>query len=238
MIFLLHGTDTFKSKTKLNDLVKKLLQRKPNAMTIRFNEEEFQKTEFLDQIESIGLFENNSIVVLDSILKNTENKDVVLENLKELKDSENIFIILEEKLDKKTLTKLSKFSEKVQEFNLVKKEEKNKFNIFSLSDALGNRNRKKLWVIYQNCKNNNISDEEVHGILFWSLKSLILSKNSNGAKESGLNPFVFKKNLKFSENYSNEELENLMSKLISLYHDARRGIKPLDIALEQFVLRV
>lgn len=238
MIFLLHGTNTFKSRAKLNDLIKKLLDRKPNAMLIRFDDESFGKSEFLDQIDSQGLFESNSIIVLDNVLKNTEGEESILKNLKELKNSGNVFIVLEEKIDKKTFTKISKFTEKVQEFNLEKKYKKNKFNIFALSDALGSRDRRKLWVLYQTCKNNNISDEEIHGILFWSLKSLILSKNSKIPAEAGLNPFVFKKNLRFSSNYSDRELEDLISKLINLYHDSRRGVKSLDIALEQFVLSV
>lgn len=236
MIFLLYGTDNMQARKKLNDLIDKLLSRKPDAMLIRITYENFDKEQFLNTIDSQGLFESHSIIVLDSVFKNPEGKETVLDSLKELSESGNIFVVLEEKIDKKTLTKISKHSEKVQEFTELKIKEEKSFNIFLLSDAIGERNKKKLWTLYIKGKMNNISDEEMHGILFWSCKSMLLAQCSDTAKEAGLNPFVFKKNERFAKNYSEDDLKKLSSRLVNLYHDARRGIEPLDTALERFIL--
>lgn len=225
------------ARSKLNGLIEKLLSRKPDAMLIRIDDESFDEENFLGTIESQGLFEAHSIVVLDKVFQNSDGKSVILDSLKELKKSENVFIILEEKLDKKTVTRIEKQSEKVQEFTSVEKK-KESFNIFALTDALGDRNRKNLWVLYQKGKMQNISDEEMHGILFWAVKSMMLAQASVNAKEAGLNPFVFSKNKRYADNYSEKELQTMSSSLVNLYHNARRGKETLDVAFERFILSV
>ena len=54
--------------------------------------------------------------------------------------------------------------------------------------------------------------------------------------ELGLHPFVVKKAIGFTKNFSQEELEELSRKLVTIYHDARRGGDELPVALEKFVL--
>ena len=148
MIYVLYGTDTAKSRDKLSKLISTLLSKKPDAMLVRANSENFEESFLLEHKESQGLFESKSIVVLDTVFEDETSKKIVLKNLEDLQSSENVFIILEGKLDAKALQKLTKFSTKVQECSDPKnKEKKSDFNIFELSDALGARNRKKLWVI-------------------------------------------------------------------------------------------
>src|SRR3989344_461017 len=115
---------------------------------------------------------------------------------------------------------------------------KKKFNIFTLTDALGRRDKKGFWVLYQKAKLNNVSDEEVHGILFWQIKNMLLSFDAKDAEAAGLNDFVFRKSLGFTKNYSYNELKKLLRELVFLYHDARKGIHKIDIALERFILSI
>jgi DNA polymerase III delta subunit len=237
MLYLLYGTDGQKARKKLNFLIESMLSKKKDAMLLRINNGNFSPREVVDLSSTQGLFESKSIIVFDSIFENTTDKGILLDNLKNFQKSENIFILLEGKLDKKTVTKISKCSEKVQEFELPQKsDKKSSFNIFELSDALGEKDRKRLWVLYQTGKTKNISDEEMHGILFWSTKNMLLSKNSKNANEAGLSPFVYGKASKFSKNFREGELEEISASLLELYHKARRGIKPFDVSLEQFVL--
>jgi len=237
MLYLLHGTDTFKARKKLNSLINTLLSKKKDAMLIRVNSENFSPREVLDLADSQGLFESKSIIIFDSIFENTTDKEILLDNSKDLQDSDNVFIILEGKLDKKSITKISKYAEKVQEFDAPKVlAKKSQFNIFELSDALGTRDRKRLWVLYQTGKLHNVSDEEMHGILFWGIKNMLLARNSKSATEAGLSPFVYKKAKGFERNFKDRELENISGTLLQIYHNARRGIKPFNIGFEQFVL--
>ena len=75
-----------------------------------------------------------------------------------------------------------------------------------------------MWVLYQKAKMQNIADEQIHGILFWKVKSLILSAKS--------------------QHYSQEELKKLLNKLVSLYHNTRKGIHEMDSAMERFILGI
>lgn len=237
MLYFLYGNDTQKARKKLNTLINALLAKKKDAMLLRVNNENFSPSDVRDLASTQGLFESKSIIVFDSIFENTTDKEILLDNVKDLQESQNVFIILEEKPDKKSITKITKYAEKVQEFLLPKgSETRSGFNIFELSDALGMRNRKKLWVLYQTGKLNNVSDEEMHGILFWGTKNMLLAKSAKTAKEAGLSSFVYGKAKKFSDNFSEEELCVTSGRLLTIYHDARRGIEPLTIAFEKFVL--
>ena len=158
MIYLLYGNDTAQARKKLNSLLKTLFARKPDAALIRMDNEHFTEEQFEMFAGMQGLFEQKSIIVLDSLCSDANHKDTVLKNLPELEMSENVFILLEKDIDAKTRAKIEKHAEKVQEFSVKgAKGTKSSFNIFELSDALGERNKKKVWVTYQIGKQNNIS---------------------------------------------------------------------------------
>ena len=97
---------------------------------------------------------------------------------------------------------------------------------------------KDAWVLLQKALDTGGVPEEIHGMLFWQVKSMILAVSSKTAGEAGLNPFVFRKSLSFAKNFTEEELKNLSARLVSIYHDARRGGDELAIALEKFVLSI
>ena len=119
---------------------------------------------------------------------------------------------------------------------LEKKDAKQKFNIFSLGDALGERNKKNLWILYQNAVTANMGDEVICGTLYWAIKNMALTKNSAG--DVGLNPFSAKKFRKFAQNYTTKEIINLSHMLTRIYHEAHRGGEPMNIALEKFILNL
>lgn len=236
MIYFLHGKDTETSRVKLNTLVESLRTKKPDATYVRFDEETFEPENIDQYISGQGLFEQKLIVVFDRILTNKETKKCILDRLTDIANSDNIFLVWEESVDAATRKKFEKVSEKVQESVHSEKIKIKEFNIFDLSDALGNRNAKNLWILYQKAKMHNISDEEIHGILLWLAKSMLLAEKSNSAKEAGLNPFVYRKASGFRKNYSSRELQDLSLQLVTLYHEARRGRAPLSVSLEQFTL--
>jgi len=239
MLYLLHGTDTGRGREKLGSLLESLYKKKPDASVIRVDDEQFDALALDELISGQGLFERKQIIVFDNVFRNTVAMEVISQSLKDIASSQNIFILFEETLDKKILSKFQKHAEKIQEFD--KKDSgdtKKPFDIFSLTDAFGKRDKKKLWVLYQKARMHNVSNEEVHGILFWQIKSMLRAGSALSAKEAGLNPFVYKKAIAFQSNYSNAELKALSAALISLYHDARRGRHDLGISLERFVLGI
>lgn len=240
MIYLIYGTNEKKAREKANLLFKTLAKKKPNATAMRIDAEHFKRGEVLEHALGQGLFESKLIVFYDTVLENPEAKEDIKENLETLKKSENIFIFLEGKLDKKTINVFSHHTEKTEEHEEHKEHKGTKtttsFKIFDLSDALLARDRKKLWVLFNVGKLNNLSAEEMHGILGWGTKTMLLARLSETAEEAGLNPFVYRKAKRGATKYSKKELKQLSSSLVSLYHDARRGKHNLDIALERFIL--
>lgn len=239
MIYLLYGNDTHTSRKKLHTLLDGLYKKRPDAEHFHINSENISEFNVEELISSQGLFEKKYIVVFDNLfpdkVKDKDKKDELLKYLKEMQSAEHVFIFLEGKLDKKTVTRFEKYSEKIQECSTeeIKKE---RFNTFSLTDALGKRDKKGLWTLYCKAKTENIADEEIHGILFWQVKSMLLALQNTNAQEAGLNPFVYSKSKGFLRNYSEREVHSLSQALIELSHDARRGIHEFDTALERFIL--
>lgn len=240
MIYLLYGNDFTKSRAKLRDIIASQMKKNPDASYFKLNSENWSEEKLGEFIESQGLFQSAYIVVCDGLVANKQSNEVFLSNLKEMKASTNIFLIIEETLTKENAKKIEKHAEKVQEFVDVKKDKpKNKdFNVFVLTDALGARDKKRLWLLYQDAIFSGMEPEEIHRLFFWQVKALLAAQNSKGATDAGLNPFVYKKAFGFSKNFTKEELRVMSSNLVTLYHEARRGGVEFDIALERFVLSV
>ncbi len=238
MIYLLHGNNFTKSRSKLREIIGMQMKKNKDASYFKLNPETLEEGKLKELSGGRGLFQSKYIVVLDGLIADKEKGKIVIGSLPNLKDSENIFIIIEETLTKEVLKKIEKYTEKIQEFSDTKtlKHKESEFNVFALTDALGNRDKKRLWVLYQKGIFSGMLPEEIHRLFFWQVKAMLAASSSNGADVSGLNPFVYKKSLVFSRNFTKKELVELSGKLVSLYHDTRRGITDFDITLERFVL--
>jgi len=237
MIYLLHGGDVDKAREKLHVLLESLLTKRPDASLFKFDQDSFSESKLDELVGGRGLFEGRFLVTLDRVFENKEAKEYVLSMLKNFKESDNIFIILEEKLDKKTLTRLERVVEKGQEFKESETPKKHPdFNVFSLTDAFASRDRKKAWTLYRRALSHGMTPEELVGILFWQTKTMLLAGNSKSASAANLNPFVYKKSLSFSKHFKEGELEKISSDLVGFYHDGRRGLGELSVSLEKYLL--
>jgi DNA polymerase III delta subunit len=243
MIYLLHGTDTDKSRVKMHELAGTLRAKKPDAAYFKMDAEHWNLAELEEYCGGQGLFENKFIIVLDHLLDNEEIAPVLLEQIEVIAASPNIFIVLEGKLDKDSLKKFEKHAEKVQEFEETAAQKstaksKERFNVFSLAEALGKRDRKNLWVLYRRALLENISPEEIHGTLFWQAKSITLARQAKSAKEAGMKDFPFSRAKAYANNFSEQESSELLNRLIHISHDSRRGLSDISLSLEEFALTV
>jgi DNA polymerase III delta subunit len=237
MIIFIHGENTEKARNKAHELIDSLRKKKPDASFFKINSENWNEGLITEYAMGQGLFSNKYIVFLDKICENKDLKDSFIDKLDEMKSSENVFIILEGKLDKITITKIEKRSDKVQLFELIEKTyKKEDFNIFSLGEALGNRDKKNLWILYRSALNNGKVPEEIHGTLFWQLKSIAIASKTDSATNSGLSPFVFSKSKNYLKNFKQQEIFNMLNTLISISHDSRRGIGEIETSLERWIL--
>ena len=206
MIYILTGNDT----KKKNIYLKKLCN---GEQPLFVQEETITKNELFNQAKSVSLFGSSQFIVIESMIK---RGDVVLsqEDISVLKDSENTFVFTEEKLLVAELKKYKKYAT-VEDFSSLVIKQAPKMNIFGIADAYSKRDKIGTWVLYREAVSQGVSPEEISGILFWKIKTMILT----GVK-------VFTVN----------ELKSKSSDLVSIYHRAHRGECDFIIGLEQFIL--
>lgn len=217
MIYFYHGADIRKGLEKSNKLISLLLKKKPDASLFKMNSENFDVSRLGEYIKGQGLFSNKYIVFLDRLCENKEVKEEFMNKLKEISESNNIFIVLEGKIDKVTATKIEKKSKESVVFDEKEKINKNDNNVFALANAFGKKNIKEAWMLYRKAIDAGEAPEALHGMIFWKVKSMILVGENH--------------------NWKNEELMKLLDDLITIYHEARRGKHELETGVEGFILQ-
>lgn len=235
MLYILHGTDTAKVRAKAHGLIETLQKKRPDAEVFYIDSESFSEESLKEFVQSQGLFSSKYIVVLSRVFENKNAKQKVLDRAAQLGEAEHVFLLIEEVLDVKELKVLEKHATQVVVYDAVKKE-KQSFNTFALADALGARDKKKLWLLYTQAKEQDIADEDIHGVLWWQMKSIILAHSATTASEAGLKPFVFSKAKRFAAHFSKDEANKALTDLMTIYHESRRGKHDLGVALERWII--
>jgi DNA polymerase III delta subunit len=236
MLYFLYG-DVPKASEKARSLVNSLIAKQPDSARFKIDSQNWIDGEIEGLLHGQGLFSQKYIIELRHLFEKSETSESVLKLLPEIATSKNIFIWVDRDVDEKKLKEIEKHSIKVQFFAETRKFEKPVFNLFSLGDALLERNKQKLWVLLQDALNYSPA-EEIHGTLFWQMKSLVLAHKSKTSAEADMKPFVFTKSKAGAKKYSEEEMEKMFESLLAVSHDARRGKHNFGIALERWVLSI
>lgn len=236
MLYLIYGTEKEKARDKAHELLETLQKKRPDATVFKMDADNFDAPRFDELIYGQGLFAEKFIVFLNGISENKEAKEILMEKIEAMSEATNAFVLLEGSLDEKSLKALEKSATKVIARGTEKSGRRMEFNIFALGDALGKRDKRELWVLYQKARRAEIEPEEIHGILLWQLRSIAASLDAKSPKEAGLSPFVFQKSARFAKQFPVVDIQKTSEKLMSIYHDSHRGIHDFDIALERFIL--
>ena len=237
MIYFLYGTDTKNSRKKLHEVLQNLSSKRPNSEVFKINLENWSEGQFNELLEAQGLFEKKYIVEMDGLLAKKEIKEIILEKLKDMQAAEHWFLILDGKLDAPSIKKIEKFSYKTQEFDSGEKKKESPI-IFTITDKLLQRDKKGLWVSYVDLTGQGIASEEIHGLLFWAVKNMVLAGRTKNQKDSGLAPFSYSKALSGSRNYDLAELKKMSSGLVNMTHKVRNGLGEMDVMLEKWILEI
>lgn len=110
------------------------------------------------------------------------------------------------------------------------------FNIFSLTDAIGSRDKKKAWMLYQKALASGLDPDRIFPTIFWQVKSLLLASRTKSASEADMKPFPYNKAKSNLKNFKEGELEKMSEELLVGYHNIRRGEGEMETLLEKFVL--
>ena len=110
------------------------------------------------------------------------------------------------------------------------------FNIFALTDALGNRKKKEAWILYEKALAAGLSAEEVFFKLVWQVKSMLIAQRTKNVGETDMKAFPYNKAKSFLKNYKQSELEKLSEDLVIGYHQARQGKGEIETLIEKLLL--
>lgn len=236
-MYLIYGNKHEEVRKKVRSIVSAQTAKKPDALHFRINAENWNEVNLEELLRSQGLFVQKYIIVFDNLLRTEDVQDELIKRIPDFANSDHIIIFSEGELTKEIVKKIEKKAEKVQECSEKKIQKLEKpFQIFSVADALGSRNKKDLWVLYQSAILSGLEPEEIHRILFWQVKAMLASVQTDSADEANLNPFVYKKSLGYARNFSAQELHTFSSELVDLYHNARRGLVEFEVGMERFIL--
>lgn len=206
MIYIYTGND-IKNK---NISLKKLCN---DSSPIFLRETEFIKEEILNYAKSVSLFGGIQTIVIEDLIKSGDIS-FSKEDIISLKESENLFILIEEKLLAADSKKYKDHSI-IKDFNTTVIKKNEKINVFDIADSFSKRDKMNTWILYRDAVLNGIPSEEISGIIFWKVKTMIL----NGSKYFSLN-----------------ELKKISGELVSLYHESHKGNLDFVIGLEQLIL--
>jgi DNA polymerase III delta subunit len=233
MFYLFHGKSRKKASEKAYALVKGLLSKKPDASYVRVGVDDWHEDILLELSGTQGLFESKHVILCDDLwseaLPNEDDIDVIA-------NSPNVFILIETNLSpsqKKTLVKLAK-----GETEVTKDEERETFNIFTLSDALSVKDKKRLWLLYREALASNVDPEDILNILFWQIKNLVLAKRNLLSGKLKVSPYVASKAKQGAVNWKDDELETKAKQIVDIYHMSRLGQADMEVSLERLILEM
>jgi len=159
MIIFLYGSDTYRSRRKLNEIIEQYRKIHKSGLNLKyFNGENLNFQDFKDEVQSVSMFAEKKLIILENVNKNKIFKEKFLANSKNFADSDDLILFYEAggTSTNDSLFKFLRKSGQSQEFqplagqrlkNWVKKELKNyKVNISPEAlDQLINYTGNNLW---------------------------------------------------------------------------------------------
>lgn len=190
---------------------------------------------FNNMATAVSLFGDQKVFLLDNISQNKEAFEELLSALELMAGSQNHFVIIEGNLLAAVKKQFNKYVDEIEEFKAVSDKP---FNTFAVADALSLRDKKSLWLLFNQALIKGVATENIIGILWWQLKTMRLAKLTGSAAEAGLKDYPFNKAKRALQKFKEGELEKLSHSLIALQHDSRLGICELNTALERWILKL
>jgi hypothetical protein len=229
MFTIIYGTDRDK-------VVERLAFHVRDISHDSYDAESFDQGVVQQLLSGGGLFGGAEMIVFQRLLISPETQEFFETQAGALKESGHTFIALEDKLTKKQLSVFEKNGVIIEEYNLPAppKNDPSKFNMFSLTDAFGLRDKKNLWILFQEALAREVPIEEIHGVLWWQLKNMLLVAEEK--TNPGLHSFAYGKVQKAVQKYSMKELQDLSEMFITSFHEVRTGKKDLERELEKMIL--
>jgi DNA polymerase III delta subunit len=232
MLYVFSGSDTILTRKRAHDAIAK--EASSGATVRTFLPETYEVGAVQSVLQSTSLFGGRECVVFDTVSDAAGALEEMVEGAEGLAGSPHTVVVIEVKLSADHAKVLKKYAE---EWFESKAPESERFNPFSLADALAKRDKKTLWLLLMRARSAGLSPEEIIGTLFWQLKSLRLTRVTQSAAEADMKDFPYTKAKAAVKQFSPQDLERLSHTLVTLYHEGHLGTN-IDLALEKWVLTI
>lgn len=191
---------------------------------------------FLEEATNgLSLFGGQRLYVLDNWSEKAEAYGALVASLESLSESTSQFVIIEGTLLAAEKKKFEKWAKSMIEH---KKEADRGFNSFALAEALGKRDKRSLWLLWNEALLEGKSAEELSGILWWQLKTMRLAAKGRNAAEVGLKDFSYTKAKRALDKFGSGELEKISRELLGVINDSRLGELDTTLAVERWILKL
>ncbi|MSR71646.1 MAG: hypothetical protein EXS50_03220 [Candidatus Taylorbacteria bacterium] len=168
-------------------------------------------------ISATSLFGDKVIANLIQVMDVASSRDLLIDMMSKMKESENIFIIDEPFADANRVKRLEKFSKKI--FNA--REEKTKdVDVFMLCSLFTKRDKKNAWLEWMKIKELE-SPEAIHGALWW--KFTTIWQDTRAGKPT---------------KFTLKECEDFGGKLLRSSILSHRGERDLKVELEAIIFNL
>lgn len=233
MLQVFLGNDIVKTRGGALGLLEKLRSQGGQINTI--DEDNYETGVVTASVGNPSLFGIKNIYLIDEPLPGTTFYEEVVGNLAEMSESKDDFVIVLPALLAAEKKKFEKHADSFEEFKSLAKE---RFNNFSLADALAQKDKRSLWLLWNEARSTGAAAEELCGILWWQLKTLRLASLTKSAEEAGVKAFPYGKAKRALSKFTEGELDNLSQSLLSVIHDSRLGLSDLDQGVEHWILSI
>jgi DNA polymerase III delta subunit len=183
---------------------------------------------------STSLFGEATAFLIDTPSEDEEFNTKLLSALPDLMSSSNTIIVIEKSVlaaPKKKWQAAGALMEEVTAGPAVRN-----FDVFTLAEALSNKDKKSLWILLMQAKQAGLAAEEIIGTLWWQLKTLRLALCTSSATEAGMKDYPYSKAKRALKNFKEGEVDALSKSLLKVYHDGHGGVKDIEVGLEEWVL--
>jgi len=235
MLKVFFGNDVIRVREAASAYLSELREQDSELDVSRLEPENYETGQLASLSETMPLFGGSKVYLVDTPSLLAPFWEEVLAEIETLERSQHTFILLEGNILAADKKKITKFIDDLTEFKSAAKTE---FNAFQLAEVTARKDKRLLWLLLAEARVSGLSAEEMIGIIWWQLKTLRLANLTRSAEEAGVKDYPYNKAKKALSNFKSGEVEGLSLSLLSLYHDGHLGKRDIDLALEEWALRL
>jgi len=196
MIIFLYGPDTYRSRQKLNEIIEHYKKIHQSGLNLKyFDGEKLSFQEFKDQFQSVSMFAEKKLIILEKTIKNKDFKEKFLAKPKRFIDSDDLILFYErgEIPSNDSFFEFLKKSSQWQEFKLLEGEKLKNWTKKELKKYQINIDSKALEELL-NFVGNDLwqMTNEIKKLVSYSFDKKIEVKDVNLLVRPAIEPEIFK----------------------------------------------